>query len=51
MYVCALFWHRSHSVAMWTCITTSVVATVWLRKHSELSVRTADVKWISDMFS
>lgn len=28
-----------------------LVAKVWLRKHSELSVHAANVRWISDVFS
>lgn len=45
--VCVLFWHRSYSGTA----DISVAPTVWLRKHSELSVHAADVRWISDMFS
>lgn len=47
--VSVLFWHRSDSGIARTYPHISVVVTVRLSKHCELSL--PDARWISDMFS
>lgn len=47
-HMCALLWLCSCFVAFWKPLATLVLRP---SKHSELSVRAADVRWISDVFS